>query len=575
MWETKSAQCHAQISQTFSHHPIARSIKTVQQEPVVGAARTALIAAFDAGSSHFTVEQRAGRVYHRESKSDERGHLLAEVEAEVSYAVGSGSLGTTFLVEQAGRLYESPISWFGQKQRWDVSPGYEANNLHFDRPIESSCLFCHSNQAAPVPMTVNRYEEPIFRGLAIGCERCHGPGELHVRGQEVVDGKDLTIVNPRHLEPALRDAVCEQCHLVGDHRVAKLGREPFDFRQGLPTTDFFAVFARTSKLQPKAVRQVEQMKLSRCYRESQGLLGCTSCHDPHQAPTTQERVAYFRHRCLECHEQRGCSLPISARQTRNQDDCIACHMPSKGSTIPHVAATDHRVLKTPESQSAEESGSAQSDLPLRQLNPGDSGPGTPGSPGRELGIALAAEGAKYLHLPLARQLGLQALPFLDKALAEQPDDLQAQRYRARALALAGRRRAALEVAETILKVAPSFEDVLGELVQYAVELGDYRPALAPAAKAVALNPWSSELHERRAFLLCQIQDWSEAARESRESLRLNPFRRFARMFLIEALLHGNDKTDVETELARLFKLHPDERGALEQWNAETRRSLGR
>ena len=36
-------------------------------------------------------------------------------------------------------------------------------------------------------------------GEAIGCERCHGPGELHVRGQEVVAGRDLTIVNPRHL----------------------------------------------------------------------------------------------------------------------------------------------------------------------------------------------------------------------------------------------------------------------------------------------------------------------------------------------------------------------------------------
>jgi hypothetical protein len=33
---------------------------------------------------------------------------------------------------------------------------------------------------------------------------------------------------------------------------------------------------------------------------------------------------------------------------------------------------------------------------------------------------------------------------------------------------------------------------------------------------------------------------SRVTRAIRESLRLDPFRRFARMFLIESLLHGND-----------------------------------
>ena len=88
---------------------------------------------------------------------------------------------------------------------------------------------------------MNRYEPPIFRGHAIGCERCHGPGELHSRRQDLVDGRDLTIVNPRHLEPALRLAVCEQCHLLGDERVDRLGRGTFDYRPGLPITAFFAV----------------------------------------------------------------------------------------------------------------------------------------------------------------------------------------------------------------------------------------------------------------------------------------------------------------------------------------------
>ena len=91
------------------------------------------IAAFDAGSSHFTIEQRDGRLFHRESRSDEQGRIVAEVEAEVTYALGSGTRGISYLVERAGRLYQSPISWFGQRQRWDLSPGYEEKNQHFDR----------------------------------------------------------------------------------------------------------------------------------------------------------------------------------------------------------------------------------------------------------------------------------------------------------------------------------------------------------------------------------------------------------------------------------------------------------
>ena len=137
----------------------------------------------------------------------------------MKYALGSGTRGIAYLVDNDGRLFQSPISWYSQKRRWDLSPGYREANAHFNRPIEPVCLFCHANRVQPVALTVNRYEEPLFRGNAIGCERCHGPGELHVHGQKVVDGRDLTIVNPRHLEPALRANVCEQCHLLGHQRV--------------------------------------------------------------------------------------------------------------------------------------------------------------------------------------------------------------------------------------------------------------------------------------------------------------------------------------------------------------------
>ena len=70
------------------------------------------------------------------------------------------------------------------------------------------------------------------------------------------------------------------------------------------------------------------MESSRCFRASRGELGCISCHDPHRLPAPATKAAYYRERCLECHEQKGCALPSAERQARGPgEDCIACHMP--------------------------------------------------------------------------------------------------------------------------------------------------------------------------------------------------------------------------------------------------------
>ena len=138
-----------------------------------------------------------------------------------------------FLLERGdGYLFESPITWYAGRRKRDLSPGYEKYNVHFERLVKPACLFCHSNRFDHVEGTENRYRQPIFQGQAIGCERCHGPGELHVRRPSKSSRSPPNIVNPARLTPALRDSVCQQCHLQGDIRVVREGRSSPTFARG-------------------------------------------------------------------------------------------------------------------------------------------------------------------------------------------------------------------------------------------------------------------------------------------------------------------------------------------------------
>src|SRR5262249_20354223 len=203
-------------------------------------------------------------LFHRMTRTDAAGREVAACEEEVAYAVGSGTRGYSYLSDRGGYLFFTPISWYAQAGKWDLSPGLEDRDHPTGRPVRPHCLFSPAHHADHVPHTATRSRAPVFRGHAIGCERCHGPGELHVGRQErgaAADGADDTIVNPARLAPELREAVCEQCHLEGEARVVRRGRGVFDYRPGLPLHLFWSVFVKARELSDdhRAVSHVEQM----------------------------------------------------------------------------------------------------------------------------------------------------------------------------------------------------------------------------------------------------------------------------------------------------------------------------
>ncbi|MHC5537178.1 cytochrome c3 family protein [Singulisphaera rosea] len=335
------SRCHAGLAKTYHQHPMGRSMS-----PAAEVEPKSVGQVLDVDDLRYSIERRDGRVFHREERRDSAGRVLQTTEAEVQYALGSGTHGIAFLLERGGKMYQSPLSWYSETRRWDLAPGYRGKNYHFDRLVTSECLYCHADRVVESPG-----QPLIFLGLSIGCERCHGPGERHANRREFVSHDDPTIVNPADLSPPLREAVCEQCHHQGGRRVNRPGRSPFDYRPGLAFDEFVSVSSSAGDplSRKNAVGQVEQMRESRCYQKSNSRLGCLSCHDPHRLPDAGEKVAFYRGRCLECHEKRGCSLPKPERLSLNPlDDCVSCHMPkSTVVDVAHTSRTLHNIPKIP------------------------------------------------------------------------------------------------------------------------------------------------------------------------------------------------------------------------------------
>jgi predicted CXXCH cytochrome family protein len=526
---------------------------------------------FKALDSQFRVEQEGGRARHLRTRLDpggagtRKGDPPARITQtwEVHYVIGSGSRGYSYLTDAAGYLFQTPVSWYAQKRAWDLSPGFASGQL-IGRAVAPECLFCHVNRAYPVEGTVNHYNEPVVDGHAIGCQRCHGPGELHLTGAgKGPEGIDPTIVNPKHLAPALRDAVCEQCHLQGAARALRRDRSLFDFRPGLPAELFWSVFLRAPESggDQKAVGHVEQMHQSRCFQRPVGTLqmGCTTCHDPHVHIGPDRRDEHYRAMCLKCHDvaarQSGCSLPLQQRkQTSPRDSCIVCHMPRYGaSDIPHTAATDHRILRVGKPTGRHESASRPGGTPLVSFYRGREGVDDDED---DRGRALALMKLALLGAPgSARSLG-SVVGILDGALRRDPDDLPAGEARAYALALQERAIEALAAFDAVLERAPERELALVGAALTATPLQLTDTELGFWRRAVAVNPSAAGYRESLVRLLVKKEAWEEALAESQAWIRLDPLSAEARAARVACLLAAGNKAEARAELARIEALAP-------------------
>ncbi|MGB8771317.1 MAG: multiheme c-type cytochrome [Candidatus Korobacteraceae bacterium] len=351
------------------------------------------------------------RVYAQDGKvwlSFERpGDPMVRGKRELLYYIGQGRRGRTYLFSVDGFVFELPVNWYSDKHMWDMAPAYgDVREAPMNLPALTSCLDCHvSGIRPPIQGTENRYKMPVFAYSGVTCERCHGPGAAHVSGG--------AIVNPAKLAPDRRDAVCMQCHLEGNAAIERPGKHLYQFRPGDDLSDYVRYYVRADAPQSglRAASQFEALAQSMCKKKSGAAMSCMSCHDPHRSIPAEERVSFYREKCLACHAS------LSTKHHANRPDCTSCHMPANLSTdVAHTEVTDHRIQRRPNTGAVLEDAITRSVSTLPRLTPF---PDSPEAEHDDRDLALAwASMAENGDAAVLKQAEL----LLRKAVQESPKD---------------------------------------------------------------------------------------------------------------------------------------------------------
>lgn len=560
-------ECHAAICDLFATHPMGKSIGTPDQVDTIETYPSGSIDV--AGQRRYRVEENDGVVTHHEYVLSADGEVAFDQAEPIGFAVGSGQRGRAYLIFKDGVFRQSPIGWYSTDDRWDLSPGYTPDkHQRFQRRVGDGCLYCHAGQVDSIGH--DRYAEQPFVEASISCERCHGPGEDHIAFHRTGPGKDPSldpIVNPDKLSVSARESVCNQCHLQGNFTIPRYGRSFNDFRPGDEMEDVFVCLVNPPSTgddeTSRVVSQVEQMRISQCYIQSQSQLGCTSCHDPHAPAPSENRDQYYADRCNACHSDRGCSLPPAEQQAAPAGgSCIHCHMPADTQTnVPHTAQTDHRILRQPLQKRARSAKAKSKSLAIKELQVFGNEKLIPTwEQSRAIGIAMMTKAWQTEDLNLARQAITKLIPATtiqagaDAMVAALTPDIPALNEVASYLWLTDNPEAAATCWTHILELAPDDETALASMVLASRRFGDAKEATRYVDRVLSITPESPQWLTQKTKLLWEQEQFDQAFETAEKLLRSDPTLIELRQWLAESYREKGRPGQAEIHEATLKRL---------------------
>jgi len=308
--------CHRDISDSQPKSEMARTLSTASASPIVDSHKR-----FTLGPYTYDIARAQNDVNMTVSDGSR------SLTAPLTWAIGVGRTGQSYLWEHDGTFFESRFNYFGAINAFDATPGRmraapdtleSAVGRAMSEPEVRSCLVCHATAVTTErPIQVQK----LIPGVT--CEACHGPGANHVELERSgVEQRAPLIMNPKRLTPQESVDFCGSCH--GTFWDAELGGATG------PATARFPAY---------------RLEKSHCWgRAGDARLTCVSCHDPHR-PLVRETASYDKV-CLGCHSKAEHAVKTTAApktcRVANRD-CASCHMPKVEVKEMQNTFTDHRI----------------------------------------------------------------------------------------------------------------------------------------------------------------------------------------------------------------------------------------
>lgn len=216
------------------------------------------------------------------------------------------------------------------------------------------CAECHEDEVASFDNTTHAR---AWHSDSLACSTCHGDATEHMKA----GGGKGTMRSVKTMSPSEASDLCLSCHeQPGEQSHMRLSEHML---AGVACTDCHDVHpsneakmervgngnsammrAPQSELCVSCHKKIDaEFSLPTHHRMKEGLVECTSCHNPHGTTEEKQLRADSKENCLKCHEdKRG---PFTYEHDAAEiEGCLSCHQPH-GSSGPHLLkARDERTL---------------------------------------------------------------------------------------------------------------------------------------------------------------------------------------------------------------------------------------
>jgi tetratricopeptide (TPR) repeat protein len=605
------AQCHVAEAAAYATTGMARAFYTPQAKDTVQAPAKDHQFFHVASGTYYSMMEHEGKFFQRRWQEGFDGKPDDVEELQIDYIMGSGNHVRTYLHQEPdGTLIELPLAWYAELGgHWGMNPGYDNPHPMTRRTIAYECMFCH-NAYPEIPATAHRdlsanpvYNYPLPEG--IDCQRCHGPGEAHVKaaqspGTSIPQIRSL-ILNPARLSNERKMEICEQCHLETTSRslpdrIRHYDQLPFGYTVNQSLASFNSYFSRDPEKGRtdnfEIVNAPYRLRQSQCYLKSEGALTCETCHNPHDLHKGPESASYYAAICMKCH---AANLPAQIALHRHpaSNDCVSCHMPKRRTEdVVHATMTDHLIQRQP--PSPKELLAERQEVPetaanayrgtvrpylLDHENPGptddlyDALAQVIDSSNLEVGIPHLEEAIRTDHPDQPNffiELGdamrhsgnlSGAINAYRQALVFDPLSSRGQRRLGATLGSAGQEDEALIILQKALDHEPNNALLWYEQALIESRAGKREVAIEHLRKALQLKPDFADAQNNLGATLAQMGDRQGAETAFRAALATNPYDGETRANLGRLLAEEGDWKQAAFHLQKATQLDPTDANA--------------